>query len=116
MNTLWSLTKCLLPNTIPFWTGWNSLRITEANPKQVVCYMDHIQLPPTRLDVVMETLKRSQAVARECVEQYSTALMTLQWLRLLSKFNFRRHQSLMFLLCSDRFTVSYHFFFLRKNY
>ena len=24
MNTLWSLAKCLLPNTLLFWTGWNS--------------------------------------------------------------------------------------------
>ena len=44
-------------NTIPMWTGWNSLRIEETSPQQTVCYMKHIQLPPTGTDVVQETLK-----------------------------------------------------------
>ena len=89
MNTLWSLTKCLLPNTIPFWTGWNSLRITEANLKQVVCYMDHIQLPPTRLNGVTETLKRSQAMARECGEQYSIATYDLAVAKIAQQIQFQ---------------------------
>ena len=38
--------------------------------KQVVCYMHNIRLPPTREDVVKETLKRSQAVAKECGDEY----------------------------------------------
>ena len=36
-----------------------------------VCYMKHIQFPPNRVDVVRETLKRSQAVSRECRQMYT---------------------------------------------
>ena len=40
---------------------------------QTVCYMDHIQHPPppTRLDVVKETLKRSQSVSKACGEEFT---------------------------------------------
>ena len=34
--------------------------------KQRVCYTKPIQLPPNRVDVVREKLKRSQTVSREC--------------------------------------------------
>ena len=33
--------------------------------------MKHIQLPPTRADVVKETLKSSQIVAKECGQKYA---------------------------------------------
>ena len=39
-------------------------------PKQNVLYMENISLPPTRLDVVVETMKISQQVASECDEEY----------------------------------------------
>ena len=50
----------LCKTNVPMWVGWNS------HLQQRVCYMKHIQLPPTRLDVVRETLKRSQDVSDEC--------------------------------------------------
>ena len=53
------------------WRGWNSL-VTEDNlPLQQIGYMENIELPPTRLDVVKETLVRSQKVASECGEPYA---------------------------------------------
>ena len=53
------------------WAGWNTQRYPEPVKKQVVCYMQNIRLPPTREDVVKETLKRSQAVANECGDKYA---------------------------------------------
>ena len=53
------------------WAGWNTQRYPEPINKQVVCYMQNIRLPPTREDVVKETLKRSQAVAKECGDKYA---------------------------------------------
>ena len=37
----------------------------------------YIELPPTRLDVVVETLLRSQKVASECGETYATVTYDL---------------------------------------
>ena len=57
----------------PMWAGWNTQRYPEPINKQVVCYMQNVRLPPTREDVVKETLKRSQAVAKECGDKYAIA-------------------------------------------
>ena len=54
----------------PMWTGWNAETIEDPLPKQNVVYMENINLPPTRFDVIMETMKRSQEVAKECGERY----------------------------------------------
>ena len=63
--------SCALMNDTPMWTGWNSLVSVDVLPRQVIGYMENINLPPTRLDVVAETLKRSQAVAKECGEEFA---------------------------------------------
>ena len=39
--------------------------------KKKICYMEHIQQPATRLDVVKETLKRSQSVSQVCGEEFT---------------------------------------------
>ena len=54
----------------PMWNGWNSERVNENGPKQCVFYMKHIQAPPTRIDVVRETMERSLDVARECGDSF----------------------------------------------
>ena len=53
------------------WHGWNSLHEVDINPKQKVFYMKSIRLPPTRNDVVKETLRRSQILAHECNEDHA---------------------------------------------
>jgi len=53
------------------WRGWNSFVTVDPLPLQQVGYMENIELPPTRLDVVRETLVRSQKVASECGETYA---------------------------------------------
>ena len=45
------------------WTGWNVINLTNLPQKQIICYMKPIQLPPTRTDVVKETMKRSIDIA-----------------------------------------------------
>ena len=55
----------------PMLVGWNTKRYPEPIKKQIACYMQNIRLPPTREDVVKETLKRSQAVAKECGDKYA---------------------------------------------
>ena len=40
-------------------------------PQQQISYMENLSLPPTRLDVVAETLRLAQKVASECSEQYA---------------------------------------------
>ena len=64
LDTLWMIAFNNL-YSIPMWTGFNTQRTYETN-HQRVGYMKHIKLPPTRYDVVRETLVRSQAVAKEC--------------------------------------------------
>ena len=56
--------------TVPMWAGWNSQIIEDTLPCQTISYMDSISLPPTRLDVVAETLKVSQKVEMECGQQF----------------------------------------------
>ena len=55
----------------PMWAGWNTQRYPEPINKQVVCYMQNIRLPPTSKDVVKETLKKSQGVAKKCGDKYA---------------------------------------------
>ena len=52
------------------WSGWNSMFTLDPLPLQTVAYMNSINLPPTRLDVVAETLKISQQVAMESEEPF----------------------------------------------
>ena len=53
------------------WAGWNACVTDDPLPTQHISYMDNLNLPPTRLDVVAETLRISQKVASECGEQYA---------------------------------------------
>lgn len=53
-------------NETQMWTGWNSLFEKDRLHQQRISYMENISLPPTRLDVVVETMRRSQMVAEEC--------------------------------------------------
>ena len=58
-------------NDIPMWTGWNTQRAIDDHQHQVVTYMKPIMLPPTRNDVVQETLDRSIKVSEECGEKHT---------------------------------------------
>ena len=53
------------------WVGWNSCLTVDPLPQQIIGYMENLSLPPTRLDVVAETMKISQKVANECGQTYA---------------------------------------------
>ena len=76
MNRIWMICCFLFQNT-PMWRGWNSLVCNDPLPQQVIGYMENINLPPTRLDVVRETMTRSQKVATECGEKYAVVTYDL---------------------------------------
>ncbi len=69
-DNLWMISTMLCPLT-PLWSGWNAKLTEDHLPQQIVGYMDNICQPITRLDVVAETLRRSQRVAEECKQQYA---------------------------------------------
>ena len=50
-DLFWMMNIALCDST-PMWAGWNSLV-----PRHTIGYMENLNLPPTRLDVVAETLK-----------------------------------------------------------
>ena len=76
LDMIWMMIVNLTDTKIPMWLGWNSLSKT-VPIKQRVCYMKHIQLPPTRTDVVKETMKRSQAVSKDCGQQFTVVTYDL---------------------------------------
>ena len=65
LDTLW-MVSFNNSNNIPMWTGWNTHTHREQCPQQIITYMNPIPLPPTRTDVVNETLIRSKEVSEEC--------------------------------------------------
>ena len=70
-NLLWALAKSIFPDAVPSWCGWNSLNFVDQQPHQALGYLKPIPLPPTRTDVVKETLKQSQKIAEECGEDHA---------------------------------------------
>ena len=67
-DLIWMM--CTSLGETPMWSGWNSLFTPDDLPLQTVAYMNSISLPPTRLDVIVETLKISQQVAIENQEPF----------------------------------------------
>ena len=47
----------------PMWVGWDSQHTKEHLPLQAIGYIANMNLSPTRLEVVAETLRISQKVA-----------------------------------------------------
>ena len=62
LDFLW-LVCCMYHKHTPMWRGWNALLHQDTLPQQRLAYMENIALPPTRLDVVQETMRLSQKVA-----------------------------------------------------
>ena len=60
-----------LLKSVPMWTGWNTQLTKDPLRLQRIRYMENMNLPPTRNDVVAETMRVSQKVATECGEQYA---------------------------------------------
>lgn len=56
---------------LPLLNGYYSLFVPDTLPKTVIAYMDPISQPPTRNDVVQETMVRSLKVAAENNQEYA---------------------------------------------
>ena len=59
------------PN-IPMWCGYNSTKTSDPLPIQKLCYLPQINMSPTSLSVVVQTMKMSQRIADECDQKYIT--------------------------------------------
>ena len=70
LDALWLMSNVFEENT-PMWIGWNSRLTKDHLLQQKIGYMDNLSLPPTRLDVVAETMKISRNVAAECGQQFA---------------------------------------------
>ena len=70
LDTLWVIAFNVVDNTAS-WNGWNAEKHVETCPKQRVCYMKPIPLPPpTRADAIKETLNQTDSVRRSCDQEY----------------------------------------------
>ena len=69
-DTLWTFSFNFLQD-IPMSTGWNSERYYEKIPTKKIGHMKPITLPPTRTDVVRETMIQSQKVSAEYGSKYT---------------------------------------------
>lgn len=56
---------------LPLFNGFFAKFITDNLPKTVIAYMDPISKPPTRNDVVQETMVRTLKVAKEMKQDYA---------------------------------------------
>ena len=72
LDNLWFMSFNFLDDE-PLWTGWNALRYNESQPQQRVEYLKPIRLSPNRIDVVHETLVRTQKISAECGSDYALA-------------------------------------------
>ena len=52
--------------TTPMWVGWNSLRDKQPPLHQKIWYLPQINESPTSNSVVIETMRRSLEIAKEC--------------------------------------------------
>ncbi|KAK6168761.1 hypothetical protein SNE40_019944 [Patella caerulea] len=70
LDVIWMISHALEITDTPMWVGWNSLVVKDNLPQQQICYLPQINQSPTSLNVVLETMKRSQQIAVECGQEY----------------------------------------------
>jgi hypothetical protein len=69
-DLLWMMSTTLCEK-VPMWIGWNSSLTEDPLPQQKIGFMRNMCLPPTRLDVVKETMNVSQKVGEETGQPYT---------------------------------------------
>lgn len=70
LDFLWMASLGFRLKNIPMWTGWNSLFVTDLMPMQKICYLPQLNISPTSNSAVLETLKMSKRLAKECNQKY----------------------------------------------
>ena len=71
-------------NETPMWAGWNTKRSPKIDLVQKVWYLPQINQSPTSSSVVLETMKRSQDIAKEAdrgsiAVTYDLAIAKIAW-------------------------------------
>lgn len=59
------------------WFSWNSERVHDENPTQVIGYLPNLNVSPTNDAVVMKTLEMANQLADECDQKYIVATYDL---------------------------------------
>ena len=75
IDFVWFVMSC--HERLPLFNGFYSQVINDPLPLTVIAYMDPISQPPTRNDVVLETMNRSLKVADETGMPYHTVTYDL---------------------------------------
>ena len=63
------------------WTGSNSIKV-DTQIKQSIQYMHNIQLPPTRDNVIRQTLKVSQEVVTDFEDEFALVTYNLAFAKI----------------------------------
>ena len=74
-NKLWAFSFNFVQD-MPMWTRWNSIRYHEKTPTQEITCRKPITLPPTKTDVVRETIIQPLKSSAECCSKYTVTLHT----------------------------------------
>ena len=69
LDFLWLVQS--VKQALPLFNGYFSQFVTDVRPRSLVAYMDPISEPPTKNDVVQETMIRSLNVAKETNQNYA---------------------------------------------
>ena len=64
-------------NTTPLYYGYLSRYVTDHLPCTLVTYVDPISVPPTKNDVVCETMVQSIQVSKEMKQKYAIVIYDL---------------------------------------
>ena len=71
------MASSVLHTEVPLFTGYFSQFVKDELPRTTIAYMDPISLPPTRNDVVQETMVRSVKVAQETNQEFAVVTYDL---------------------------------------
>lgn len=69
IDFVWLVKSCM--EKLSLSNGYYSLFVQDSLPRTVIAYMDPISQPPTRNDVVQETMVRAMKVAAENKQKYA---------------------------------------------
>lgn len=59
------------------WIGFNNKIMEDQSVKQKVSYLTPINESPTNVNVVYETMRQSQKIAKECTQEYIQVMYDL---------------------------------------
>lgn len=70
LDVTWVISHFLKIAHTPMWVWFNSNIVNDRSVKQKVSYLTPINISPTNISVVFETMCQSRKIAEECSQQY----------------------------------------------